>query len=66
MNNFHGVTSSRNIHRGGIKIIYIYIYTMPTYFFLAYKKIENPKILDRHPVKILPLENLSKPTRTNL
>ena len=65
MNNFHGVTSPRNIHRGGIKIKYIY--TMPTYFlFCIYKKIENPKIFDRHRVKILPLENLSKPTRTNL
>ena len=65
MNNFRGVTNPRNIHRGGIKIKNIYILCLHI-FFHAYKKIENPNILDRHPVKILPLENLSKPTRINL
>ena len=65
MKYFHGVTSPRNIHRGGIKIKYIYILCLHI-FFLAYKKIKNSKILDRHPVKILPLENLSKPIGTNL
>ena len=55
------VKTHGNIHCGGIKIKN----TMHTCFFCsAYHKIENLKILNGHHAKILPKENLSKPTGT--
>jgi hypothetical protein len=54
------VKARRNIHRGGIKNKN----TTHTYFLFCIMKLENPKLLDRHPASLLPIENLSKPTRT--
>jgi hypothetical protein len=46
------VKTRKNIHRGGIKIDKN---TMHTYFLFHIPKLENPKLLDRHPAKILPI-----------
>jgi hypothetical protein len=58
------INTLQNIHRGGIKIYN----TMHSYFLFCIIKIRKFKyiyILDSHPIKILLLENLSKPIRTN-
>jgi hypothetical protein len=55
------VKTHKSIHRAGIKMNKIpCIHT----FFSTYQNKKIQKILDKHPAKIRPIRNISKPQRT--